>query len=137
MTRHSRTHHFDALETRSPDEREAAIARDLPRQVANAQSLPGAAPALVDVEAGAVTSVAALAELPVIRKSDLVKRQGAGAPLGGLTALPLTGFAHVFQSPGPIYEPGGPATTGGAWAASCMRRASVGAIWCRTASAIT
>ncbi|MBY5972666.1 AMP-binding protein [Ferrimonas balearica] len=107
MTRHSRTHHFDALETRSPDEREAAIARDLPRQVANAQSLPGAAPALVDVEAGAVTSVAALADLPVIRKSDLVKRQGAGAPLGGLTALPLTGFAHVFQSPGPIYEPGG------------------------------
>ncbi|MGI3166759.1 phenylacetate--CoA ligase family protein [Pseudooceanicola sp. 200-1SW] len=107
MTRHSRTHHYDALETRSPDEREAAIARDLPRQLANAQGLPGAAPALAEVDAAAITSVEALAALPLTRKSDLVKRQGAGAPLGGLTALPLTGFAHVFQSPGPIYEPGG------------------------------
>ncbi|EPX76700.1 Phenylacetate-coenzyme A ligase [Salipiger mucosus DSM 16094] len=49
---------------------------------------------------------AALAALPVLRKSDLTSAQGPGAPLGGYAVKPASGFAHVFQSPGPIYEPG-------------------------------
>ena len=49
----------------------------------------------------------ALAQLPVLRKSALVEAQGANPPFGGLTARALTDFSHVFQSPGPIYEPGG------------------------------
>jgi phenylacetate-CoA ligase len=44
--------------------------------------------------------------LPVLRKSDLGAAQTAGNPFGGLTTRPAHGFAHVFQSPGPIYEPG-------------------------------
>ena len=107
MGRHSRTSHYDALETRSPDEREAALARDLPRQIAGAQALPGYAGALKGLRAGDIASVEALTALPVLRKSDLVAKQRAGAALGGLAAQPLSGFAHVFQSPGPIYEPGG------------------------------
>lgn len=98
--------YFDTAETRSADERAAAIARDLPMQVEAARGLPGNA-ALAEVDPAAVTSAEALARLPVLRKSDLVAAQKARAPFGGLTALPVAGFAHVFQSPGPIYEPGG------------------------------
>ncbi|MEC7792366.1 MAG: phenylacetate--CoA ligase family protein [Pseudomonadota bacterium] len=99
--------HFDTLETRSADEREQALAGDLSRQVAAAQALPGYAGSLSGVDAGAITSVADLARLPVLRKSDLGAAQKAQPPFGGLTTLPVGGFAHVFQSPGPIYEPGG------------------------------
>ena len=103
--------YFDTAETRSADERANAIARDLPMQIAAAQRLPGYA-SLADVDAASVTSPGALAALPVLRKSDLVAGQKAAAPFGGLTTLPVSGFAHVFQSPGPIYEPGG---TGHDW----------------------
>ena len=98
--------YFDTAETRTADERAASIARDLPMQVAAARDLPGFA-ALKDVDAKAITTPADLARLPVLRKSDLVAAQKAAPPFGGLTALPVSGFAHVFQSPGPIYEPGG------------------------------
>ncbi|MGH1424910.1 MAG: phenylacetate--CoA ligase family protein [Pseudooceanicola sp.] len=98
--------YFDTAETRSADDRAAAIARDLPMQIEAAQAQSGFA-ALKDVDARAITTVASLAGLPVLRKSDLVAAQKANAPFGGLTTLPVAGFAHVFQSPGPIYEPGG------------------------------
>ena len=45
--------------------------------------------------------------LPVLRKSDLGAAQAAHPPFGGFTARAAAEFAHVFQSPGPIYEPGG------------------------------
>lgn len=99
--------YFDALETRSADERAADIAARLPEQIARAKSLPGYAAALADVDPTLVTSVEALASLPVLRKAELGKAQAAAAPFGGFTARPATGFAHIFQSPGPIYEPGG------------------------------
>jgi phenylacetate-CoA ligase len=47
-----------------------------------------------------------LAELPVLRKSDLVQGPIENGPLGGYGALKTHEFAHIFQSPGPIYEPG-------------------------------
>src|SRR6056297_1986453 len=101
------TEYFDAQETRSAAERAEALARDLPAQIARAQGLPGYGGALDGVEARRITDAAALSALPVLRKSDLGRAQGAAAPFGGLTGLPASGFAHIFQSPGPIYEPGG------------------------------
>lgn len=98
---------FDDLETRSADARAAALAKALPEQIARAQALPGYGGGLKDVEAAAITSVADLAGLPVLRKSDLSRAQGGAYPFGGLTTKPASGFAHIFQSPGPIYEPGG------------------------------
>jgi len=98
--------YFDTAEIRSADERAAAIARDLPMQIEAAKALPGYA-SLADVDPSRIASPEALAGLPVLRKSDLVNAQKAVPPFGGLTALPISGFAHVFQSPGPIYEPGG------------------------------
>ncbi len=98
--------YFDTLETRSADERAAALARDLPAQIARAKATAGMGPALADVVADAITTPAALAALPVLRKSDLVAAQHNTPPFGGLTSLPPMGFEHIFQSPGPIYEPG-------------------------------
>lgn len=98
--------YFDKLETRSADERAADHARALPEQIARAQSAPGYADILSGVQASAVTDIQALATLPVLRKSDLTKAQAGRPPFGGFTVKPARHFQHVFQSPGPIYEPG-------------------------------
>ena len=52
----------------------------------------------------ALQSLDDLATLPVLRKSDLVALQGENPPLGGVKTGDIT---RLFQSPGPIYEPGG------------------------------
>lgn len=96
--------HFDELETRSADARAADLARELPQQIARAQALPGNS-ALKEVDADAITSRAALADLPVLRKADLASAQAETPPLGGY-AGPASAFRYIFQSPGPIYEPG-------------------------------
>jgi phenylacetate-CoA ligase len=101
------TQYFDPLETRTAEARAEALARALPDQIGRAQALLGYGGALDGVEATQITGVADLARLPVLRKSDLGRAQGAAAPFGGLTSLPAAGFTHIFQSPGPIYEPGG------------------------------
>jgi len=97
---------FDALETRTADQRTADIAQRLPEQVARAKSLPGYGESLADVDPAAVVDRAVLARLPVLRKSELGKAQAGHTPFGGFTVKPASGFAHIFQSPGPIYEPG-------------------------------
>ena len=96
---------FDDLETRSAEARAADLATALPVQIARAKGLAGYGGSLNGVEASGVTTVAALADLPVLRKSELGKAQAANAPFGGFTTKPASGFSHVFQSPGPIYEP--------------------------------
>ena len=96
--------HYDDLETRSADQREASLAERLPRLVARAAALPGYGRGQVD--AAEVTTRAVLARLPVLRKSALSEAQAEDPPFGGLTTRRVTGFSHVFQSPGPIYEPG-------------------------------
>src|SRR3546814_5623178 len=59
---------------------------------------------LAGVDPAAVTDRGALAQLPVIRKADLMERQSPAAPFGGLATLPVTAAARLFASPGPIYE---------------------------------
>ncbi len=83
--------YFDELETRSREAREVAQLELLNVQLARHGMDP-------------LETLAGLAALPVLRKSDLVERQSAEPPFGG---LPVSNLAHVFQSPGPIYEPGG------------------------------
>ena len=100
------TGHYDELETRSSDERAAWLARELPGAIARAKTAPALARILQGVEPEAVTSREALAALPVIRKSELSEAQGKAPPFGGFTTRRPHEFEHVFQSPGPIYEPG-------------------------------
>ncbi|MDO6728320.1 phenylacetate--CoA ligase family protein [Cognatishimia sp. 1_MG-2023] len=99
--------HFDELETRSADARAADLAKALPAQIARAKALPGYATSLAGIDPAAITQIADLARIPVLRKSDLTMAQANLGPLGGYNAKPANSFAHMFQSPGPIYEPGG------------------------------
>jgi phenylacetate-CoA ligase len=99
---------FDKLETRAPKRREAALMAELPKLVAHAKKrAPGFARILSEVNASTVRSRAALAKLPVTRKSDLATLQKELPPLGGLNATPLEKLAKLFVSPGPIYDPEG------------------------------
>ena len=108
------TEYFDALESRPPAEREAALLAALPQQIAHARTRsPAFAELLARVDALAVDSRATLAQLPVTRKHELLERQKAsraagGDVFGGFSAL---GFGarmpRVFASPGTIYEPEG------------------------------
>ncbi|MBS0451865.1 MAG: AMP-binding protein [Proteobacteria bacterium] len=104
--------HYDALETRDPQERERSLMERLPRQIAHAQqAAPALARILADVDASHVDSRAALARLPVTRKGELLALQQQGRAsdaFGGFAAIgrgPL--MRRVFASPGPIYEPEG------------------------------
>ncbi|MDK3074264.1 phenylacetate--CoA ligase family protein [Sedimentitalea sp. JM2-8] len=98
---------FDALETRTVDQRAADLAKALPGQIARAKALVGYAGFLDEVDPDAITDAGALSALPVLRKSELGRAQAANPPFGGFAVRPASGFAHIFQSPGPIYEPGG------------------------------
>ncbi len=107
---------FDARETRPPAVRESELMAALPGQIAHAQKNSSAmAQILLGVDASTVTSRAALAKLPVTRKSELLELQkaarqkpGSTDPFGGFSAL-VRGpdMPHIFASPGPIYEPDG------------------------------
>jgi phenylacetate-CoA ligase len=99
---------FDALEARDPAERERVLMERLPAQVAFARdSTPYYAQLLGNVDPAGVTSRAALARLPVTRKSDLHALQKARMPFGGLNATSPSHLARIFMSPGPIYDPEG------------------------------
>ena len=99
---------YDALEARRPEEREAALMAALPKQLAHAmRNAPGWARILKNVDPASVTTRAALARLPVTRKSDLAELQKGMPPLGGLNATPVEKLAKLFVSPGPVYDPEG------------------------------
>jgi len=110
------TEFFDLLETREPREREAALCAALPGQIAAAQATAAFAEILRGVDARAIGSRQALAQLPVTRKHELLERQKAqrgSDPFGGFSAIgwrsqgAVRHARRVFQSPGPIYEPEG------------------------------
>jgi len=92
--------HFDDLETRSADERRAAHEAAFLSQVARVTQTGGSCL----TGDGDVTSLDDITKLPVLRKSQLVAWQKENPPFGGMA---ISNMAHVFQSPGPIYEPGG------------------------------
>ncbi|MES2632929.1 MAG: AMP-binding protein [Pseudomonadota bacterium] len=103
---------FDALESRDAAGRERQLMAALPGLVAHAQSsAPAFTRILQGVDASAITSRAALAQLPVTRKHELFEQQrapGRTDAFGGFSALRRgPQMQRVFSSPGPIYEPEG------------------------------
>jgi phenylacetate-CoA ligase len=99
--------HYDALETRDPDERERDLLARLPDHLAQAMCAPGWAAQLAGVDPAAVRSRGALARLPVLRKPELAARQKAHPPFGGFNVKPPGGMRRLLMSPGPIFEPEG------------------------------
>ena len=97
--------YYDSLETRSPEAREAELFASLRDHLRTAMRAPAIARLLDGVDPDAVTDRDALADLPVIRKSELMALQGDSPPFGGLTPGKVEDYANVFASPGPIFEP--------------------------------
>lgn len=100
--------HFDRLEIRSPEKREAEDFRTL-RALLTASI--GKAPALKKqlrgVEIRTLKDRAALATVPVFRKSDLLALQKAKPPFAGFAATKTGALKRLLMSPGPIFDPEG------------------------------
>ena len=103
---------YDSLESRDPAAREQALLSALPALLTRAMQAPGWVDILGGVTAGDINSRAALAQLPVTRKSALKDLQQATPPFGGLNTTPTAQLSRIFMSPGPIFDPEG---RGGDW----------------------
>ena len=91
---------YDELEVRSADQRAA----DQNRALSDLLQGISMAPAQWREAARGVKTADDLVKLPVLRKSDLAEWQKERPPFGGIE---VKNAVHYFQSPGPIYEPGG------------------------------
>jgi phenylacetate-CoA ligase len=97
--------YYDARETRPPAEREAELFSRLGGMLRSAMAAPAYAERLRGVDPAAITSRAALASLPVLRKADLPALHKAAPPFGGFVPGLPGSFGRLFTSPGPIFEP--------------------------------
>ena len=99
---------YDSLETRPAEAREGALMARLPGLVEHAITKSrGWARLLAGVDPRAVSSRKALAQLPVLRKSDLKTMQEQDPPFGGLCTVEPGRLGRLFMSPGPIFDPEG------------------------------
>jgi phenylacetate-CoA ligase len=96
--------HYDELERRDPAVRDAALFARLPAVIAAALEAPGWKAHLGQLDPAGINSHAALAALPVLRKSDLPALQKLAPPFGGFVPEPIGAFGRLFTSPGPIFE---------------------------------
>lgn len=99
--------HYDALETRDPGTREREQFARLPDLIARAMTAPGWARQLAGVDTKSVISRAALAKLPLLRKSELLSLQKDNPPFGGFNVIAPGKAKRLHMSPGPIFEPEG------------------------------
>ena len=100
--------HYDPLEVRDPAERDVQLLAALSGLLRHAiENAPALAAHLAGVDPDQITSFAALATLPPLRKDELRRLQQENPPLGGLNATPIGQLAKVFVSPGPIFDPEG------------------------------
>ena len=100
--------HYDELERRDPEQRERVLLAAVRDQIDHAKAnAPYFRAHLVGVDARAVIDRAALAQLPLTRKSDLVELQRRDPPFGGLAAVTVDALRRIYQSPGPINDPEG------------------------------
>ena len=96
----------DPLEMRSADERETALMEALRATLAHAKDHSAHyGQTLADIDPHSVVDRAALAGLPVLRKSDLIAAQETHPPFGGIATHETAAMARLFLSPGPIAEP--------------------------------
>ena len=97
--------YFYERECQNPELREQSLLERLPSFITYAkQECQHYGQSLQHIDADKITSRELLAQLPITRKSDLMKLQAKNSPLGGLNASKAN-IGRIFQSPGPIYDP--------------------------------
>jgi phenylacetate-CoA ligase len=99
---------FDSAETRDPATRDAAHLAALRDLLTNARMhAPALNAQLAGIEIESLTSMAALARIPVFRKGDLVAAQNIAPPFAGFSPTRPGRLKRILMSPGPIYDPEG------------------------------
>ncbi|WP_068313279.1 phenylacetate--CoA ligase family protein [Polycladidibacter hongkongensis] len=100
--------HYDSAETQEVEAREQGLFARLPQAIKRAKkACSGWSNHLSAIDVGEVCSRAELAQLPLLRKADLLEAQKNAAPFGGFVAEGGAGLPRYFLSPGPIAEPQG------------------------------
>ncbi|MEQ8306245.1 MAG: AMP-binding protein [Hoeflea sp.] len=100
--------YFDEQETRAPADRERETFDALQSLLAQSLTrLPVLSEWLGNPDPAAIINRQALANLPVLRKPDLMEMQAANPPFGGLATVDALKGNRVFMSPGPVWEPQG------------------------------
>ena len=79
--------HYDDLETRSPEAREADLFAQAAGRARCRLETPAYAERLAGVDPAAITDRKALASLPILRKAELPALHKAAPPFGGLRRL--------------------------------------------------
>ncbi|MCZ8184558.1 MAG: AMP-binding protein [Beijerinckiaceae bacterium] len=99
---------FDSVETRAPEIRELGLLGDLRDLLAWARpAAPHLDRQLAGIDLASLTDRAALAQIPVLRKGDLLGMQAVAPPFAGLTTTPPGQLKRLLMSPGPIFDPEG------------------------------
>jgi len=91
---------FDALETRSSDERDQDNLIKLKKLIEKAKNNPLHKKRIL----APIQSLLDIKNIEILRKSDLTKKQIDNPPFANLNIEPLNNFAHIYRSPGPIYD---------------------------------
>ncbi len=103
------TEYFDALETRSPDQRERDLFSSFPDFLSDiTKRFQGWNKRFSGIDCSKINSREMLATLPVMRKSELMKAQADHPPFGEFVDTSLLAGNRIFMSPGPVWEPQAP-----------------------------
>ena len=94
---------YDVLETRLPAEREQELLTALQVQLSHVKTHTSWGTLLEQVVPQDINTAQDMAQLPVLRKSDLKGLQDQHKPFGGLVAAKMSNIKYIFSSPGPLY----------------------------------
>ena len=91
---------FDDLEIRSNDERTSDHLKCLNKLIEKAKQNKNQSQRFN----GKIKDLNDLSVIPLLRKSDLIDRQSKLPPFAELNVSKIRDFAHIYRSPGPIYD---------------------------------
>ena len=91
---------FDNSEIRSADERQADQLLKLKKLIEVSKTNEN----LKSRINGEITSLSDLNKIEILRKSDLIDKQKKILPFANFNIEPYNQFAHIYRSPGPIYD---------------------------------
>ena len=91
---------FDDLETRSVDERNNDHLEKLNNLIKTAKNNKNQSLRFDNT----LVTLKDLATIPLLRKSELIKKQSDYPPFAQLNVSEVKDFAHIYRSPGPIYD---------------------------------
>ena len=91
---------FDDLEIRSKDERISDHLKKLNKLIEKAKQNKNQL-LRFNVE---IEDLDDLSQIPLLRKSDLIDKQSKQPPFAELNVSEIRDFAHIYRSPGPIYD---------------------------------